>query len=39
LYLDGTISSLYAPSLKREDAGSDMGPILGVAVSGAGSGR
>ena len=34
LYLDGTISSLYAPSLHREDRGSDMGPILGVAVSG-----
>jgi uncharacterized protein YigE (DUF2233 family) len=33
LYLDGTISSLYAPSLKREDRGSDMGPMLGVATS------
>jgi len=33
LYLDGTISSLYAPSLKREDHGSDMGPILGVVES------
>jgi uncharacterized protein YigE (DUF2233 family) len=32
LYLDGTISSLYAPSLKREDRGSDMGPMLGVAA-------
>jgi uncharacterized protein YigE (DUF2233 family) len=30
LYLDGTISSLYAPSLHREDRGSDMGPMLGV---------
>jgi uncharacterized protein YigE (DUF2233 family) len=39
LYLDGTISSLYAPSLKREDRGSDMGPILGVTVSRAASGR
>jgi uncharacterized protein YigE (DUF2233 family) len=39
LYLDGTISSLYAPSLNREDRGSDMGPILGVAVSRAGAGR
>ncbi|MEO7207835.1 MAG: phosphodiester glycosidase family protein [Steroidobacteraceae bacterium] len=39
LYLDGTISSLYAPSLKREDRGSDMGPILGVAESLAGSDR
>lgn len=33
LYLDGTISSLYAPSLKRDDRGSDMGPILGVVQS------
>jgi uncharacterized protein YigE (DUF2233 family) len=33
LYLDGTISSLYAPSLEREDGGSDMGPILGIAES------
>jgi uncharacterized protein YigE (DUF2233 family) len=38
LYLDGTISSLYAPSLNREDRGSDMGPMLGVAASRAGSG-
>jgi uncharacterized protein YigE (DUF2233 family) len=30
LYLDGSISSLYAPRLGREDYGSDMGPILGV---------
>jgi uncharacterized protein YigE (DUF2233 family) len=33
LYLDGTISSLYVPSLNREDRGSDMGPILGVVTS------
>jgi uncharacterized protein YigE (DUF2233 family) len=33
LYLDGTISSLYAPNLNREDGSSQMGPILGVAVS------
>jgi uncharacterized protein YigE (DUF2233 family) len=39
LYLDGSISSLYAPNLNREDRGSDMGPILGVAVPRAGSGR
>jgi uncharacterized protein YigE (DUF2233 family) len=39
LYLDGTISSLYAPSLNREDRGSDMGPILGVAVSRASAGH
>jgi uncharacterized protein YigE (DUF2233 family) len=30
LYLDGSISSLYAPRLNREDRGPDMGPILGV---------
>jgi uncharacterized protein YigE (DUF2233 family) len=33
LYLDGTISSLFVPSLHREDRGSDMGPILGVATA------
>src|SRR5258707_2523149 len=33
LYLDGTISSLYAPKLNREDHGPDMGPILGVVGS------
>ena len=33
LYLDGTISSLYAASLHREDHGSDMGPMLGVVGS------
>jgi uncharacterized protein YigE (DUF2233 family) len=32
LYLDGSISSLYAPRLNREDRGSDMGPMLGVAA-------
>jgi uncharacterized protein YigE (DUF2233 family) len=30
LYLDGSISSLYAPGVNREDHGADMGPILGV---------
>lgn len=39
LYLDGTVSSLFASSLNREDRGSDMGPILGVAVSRSGSTR
>ena len=39
LYLDGTISSLYAPGIDREDRGPDMGPMLGVAVSSAGLGR
>jgi len=33
LYLDGSISSLYAPGLNREDHGSDMGPILGIVGS------
>jgi uncharacterized protein YigE (DUF2233 family) len=33
LYLDGSISSLYAPSLNREDHDSDMGPMLGVVES------
>ncbi len=32
LYLDGSISSLYAPRLSREDRGYDMGPILGVVA-------
>jgi uncharacterized protein YigE (DUF2233 family) len=39
LYLDGSISSLYAPRLGREDLGSDMGPILGVVAPRAGSGH
>ena len=30
LFLDGSVSKLYAPSLGREDAGRPMGPILGV---------
>ena len=30
LYLDGVISSLYAPSLKRNDKKADLGPIIGV---------
>lgn len=32
LYLDGSISSLYAPRLNRDDEGFEMGPILGVAI-------
>jgi uncharacterized protein YigE (DUF2233 family) len=31
LYLDGSISSLYAPRLGRADHWSAMGPIIGVA--------
>lgn len=30
LYLDGSISSLYAPQLGREDRGRDLGPMFGV---------
>ena len=30
LYLDGSISSLYAPQLSRADQWFDMGPIIGV---------
>jgi uncharacterized protein YigE (DUF2233 family) len=32
LYLDGTISRLYAPELSRNDPGVSMGPIVGVVV-------
>ena len=32
LYLDGTISRLYAPNLERNDFGAKMGPIVGVVV-------
>ena len=30
LYLDGNISSLYAPQLQRNDLRADLGPIIGV---------
>lgn len=30
LFLDGTISSLYAPELKRSDKKMDMGPMIGI---------
>lgn len=30
LFLDGTISSLYAPALKRADFRMDLGPMIGV---------
>ncbi len=39
LYLDGTISSLYAPKLNREDRGSDMGTMLAVVVASANGSR
>jgi uncharacterized protein YigE (DUF2233 family) len=32
LYLDGTISRIYAPELERNDPGAAMGPIIGVVV-------
>ncbi len=32
LYLDGSISRLYAPGLNRHDGGFPMGPILGVVA-------
>ncbi|MEO1536988.1 MAG: phosphodiester glycosidase family protein [Pseudomonadota bacterium] len=34
LFLDGSISRLYAPGLNRHDAGFPMGPMLGVVTSG-----
>jgi uncharacterized protein YigE (DUF2233 family) len=30
LYLDGSISSLYAPQVGREDDGRELGPMFGV---------
>nr|WP_321439696.1 phosphodiester glycosidase family protein [uncultured Hyphomonas sp.] len=30
LYLDGTVSRLYAPALNRNDGGTDMGPIVAI---------
>jgi uncharacterized protein YigE (DUF2233 family) len=33
LYLDGSISRLYAPALGRHDAGFPMGPIVGTVVA------
>jgi len=32
LFLDGSISSLYAPEMKREDWWHPMGPIVGVVI-------
>jgi uncharacterized protein YigE (DUF2233 family) len=37
LYLDGSISRLYAPELGRSGAGFDVGPILGLVVQKAGN--
>jgi uncharacterized protein YigE (DUF2233 family) len=33
LYLDGVVSRLYAPSLGRDDGGTDMGPIVAIVRS------
>jgi uncharacterized protein YigE (DUF2233 family) len=30
LYLDGTVSRLYAPAQNRDDGGTDMGPIVAI---------
>jgi uncharacterized protein YigE (DUF2233 family) len=30
LYLDGAVSKVYVPALERNEAGLDMGPIVGV---------
>ena len=38
LFLDGSISRLYAPALGRDDFGFPMGPIIGV-VAPAGEGN
>lgn len=32
LFLDGTISSLHAPELKRSDKKMDLGPIIGITI-------
>ena len=32
LFLDGSVSSMYAPSIKRSDGWRPMGPIVGVVV-------
>ncbi|MBL9145698.1 MAG: phosphodiester glycosidase family protein [Verrucomicrobiaceae bacterium] len=32
LFLDGTVSSLYAPPLKRSDKKMDLGPMIGVTT-------
>lgn len=32
LYFDGNVSRLYAPELRRNDAGFPMGPVVGVVI-------
>jgi uncharacterized protein YigE (DUF2233 family) len=36
LFLDGSVSSLYAPELERDDELAPIGPIVGVVRPGAG---
>jgi uncharacterized protein YigE (DUF2233 family) len=38
LYLDGSVSRLYAPALGRHDAGFAMGPVVGVVEPAGGDG-
>jgi uncharacterized protein YigE (DUF2233 family) len=33
LYLDGAVSSIYAPALRRNDARYNLGPMLGVSLA------
>jgi uncharacterized protein YigE (DUF2233 family) len=33
LYFDGTVSSLYAPPLKRADRLIDLGPMIGITAA------
>ena len=33
LFLDGAISSLHAPELKRSDVRTDLGPMIGVTTA------
>jgi len=36
LFLEGSVSSLYAPELKRDDEAEPIGPIVGVMRAGGG---
>ncbi|MES2568511.1 MAG: phosphodiester glycosidase family protein, partial [Verrucomicrobiota bacterium] len=33
LYFDGTVSSLYAPELRRSDKIIDLGPVIGITTT------
>jgi uncharacterized protein YigE (DUF2233 family) len=39
LYLDGTISRIYAPELSRNDSGLAMGPVVGVVIKNSEEGK